>query len=80
MIGTTRETVTRALAKFRRSQTIQVEGNTITVRDARRLADFAERQTTTNLETDHNRIARASLGPRSEFSSHPISRDSGLHL
>jgi len=42
MIGSTRETVTRVLTKFRHNNTIEVQGKTFTVTDVRQLADFAE--------------------------------------
>ena len=42
MIGSTRETVTRVLTKFRQNRMLEVEGKTFTVTDVRQLADFAE--------------------------------------
>lgn len=41
MIGSTRETVTRVLTKFKRNKTIEIQGSTFTVKDLRQLAGFA---------------------------------------
>lgn len=42
MIGTTRETVTRALMKFRTRKVLEVQGKTFIVRDLEKLADSIE--------------------------------------
>jgi hypothetical protein len=42
MISASRETVTRLLKEFRRSDLISIEGSRITVNDIPRLASFAD--------------------------------------
>lgn len=41
MIGSTRETVTRVLNKFKQNKTIEIQGSTLTVKDMRQLESFA---------------------------------------
>lgn len=68
MIGTTRETVTRAMARFKKQKLIEVRGATLLVRNMAALAAIAGRGAPVEME-DHKQVGQTVKGPRERQSA-----------
>jgi hypothetical protein len=75
MIGTTRETVTRAMARFKKQKLIEVRGATLVLRNMTALQAIAGRGTPVEME-GHKQVGQAAKEPRERQSApNRVSKD-----
>jgi CRP/FNR family transcriptional regulator len=75
MIGTTRETVTRAMARFKKQKLIEVRGATLVLRNLSALQSIAGRGTPVEME-DHKQVGHGAKEPRErQNSQNGVSKD-----